>query len=287
MPILKDIREAEHPATYESLPIVVQEKVCAIEVLFDRAILYLWAREEASKGVPDFESFLRDFYKNKVRGANKSLAGILKDLLPKLEAEPDDWLLIWAEDHESCVKKLADSRYYPWAGSWSHLLLMLYELWIYWLFWPSGRRFFEEGNETSAWYLGPRPPAPPLPSTPSFEARLDLSLLWLAHEVGREITKIQHWEEKREGIAQRNLERRETYIATDNKIVDAFHAVPKKESDYLNSIVERIYEVLGKNTSKKTIERHLQKNLVLMAHNFVPEEWGGKKRFKYIRHTGV
>jgi hypothetical protein len=283
MPILKERREAEHLTTYESLPTAVQEKVCAIELLFDWAILYLWARAEGSKGVPDFESYVSALYKNRVKSPKKDLIDILKDSLLKVAA-PNESLLVWTADHEFSIKILADSRYYPWPGNWSHLVLMLYELWIYWLFWPSGRRFFEEGNETSAWYLGPRPPAPPPPSAPSFEARLDLSLVWLAYEVGCEITKIQHWGKMKEGVARINLQQR-----TENaqKVIDAFHQVTKNHGDTFNCIVTRIFKKLQETITKKTIERHLKDNAPLMAHCFKSEQRGKKKRIVYIGHTGV
>lgn len=206
MPILKDFRETNHLETFQKLPPTVQERIRQIEVLHDRAILYLWARAEASKNVPDFESYLRDFYKNRVKSPKKDLYDILKDLLLKLRPEPAEYF-IWAADRESCIKTLGDSRYYLWPGNWSHLVRMLYELWIYWLFWPSGRRFFEEEHEIRPWYRAATEPDPP--SVPSFEATLDRSLVWLAHEVGIETANIRHWGKKREARARQNLIKRD------------------------------------------------------------------------------
>lgn len=281
MPILKDLREAEHLPAYEGLPTAVQEKVHVIEVLFDQAILYLWARAEGSKGVPDFKMYLKDLYKNRLKGSKKDLSDILKNLLPKVIAEPAE-SIIWAADHESCVKIMGDSRYYPWPGNWSHLVRMLYALWIYWIFWPSGRRIFEQGNETDAWYLRPHEPAPP--SVPSFEASLDRSLVWLAYHVGFEIAKIRHWGKQKEGVARINLQQR---AENAQKVIDAFHQVAKNQGDTFNCIVTRIFKKLQEAITKRTIERHLKDNAPLMAHCFNSDQRGKKKRIVYIGHTSV
>jgi len=284
MPILKDFREANYLEPFQKLPPTVQEKIRQIEVLYDRAILYLWARAEASKGVPDFESYLIDLYKNRVKSPKKDLDDILKDLLLKLRPEPAEYF-IWNANHKSCIKILGDSRYYPWPGNWSHLVKMLYELWIYWLFWPSGRRFFEEKHEIRPWYRAEGEPDPP--SAPSFEAALDLSLMWLAHELGREIENIWHQAKKKEGIAQRNLERKEKYRKREGGIVSAFHTVPKKKGDFLNSIVVLMFKSLNETVKKKTIDRWMKNNAPLMERYFQKEKRGKAIRWVYIGHTGV
>jgi hypothetical protein len=283
MPILKDLREAQYLTDYDRLPVTVQEKICAIEVLFDRAILYIWARTEASKGVPDFGSFLSDLYENRIKSPENDVGDLLKDLLGKLEPEDQPFdILFCLGGHESRIKKLADSRYYPWPGNWSHLIIMLFTLWAYWMSWPADRRFFEKGNETTAWYIRPSLPAPP--SAPNYEANLDLSLVWLAHEIGSEIIKIKYWMKKKEGFAQINLEQR-----TENtqKVINAFHQVEKNQGDTLNCIVTRIFKKLEETISKKTIERYLKDNTPLMAHCFKLEQRGEKTRIIYIGHTSV
>ncbi len=274
MQILRDLREAHFQPKYLSLPPAVQEKICLIEVLFERAMLYLGAREGAAAGVPDFDSYLRDLYKNRARSEQKDhedAGGAAGGGGPYyLGLKIEDW-----------IELLEDSRYYP-NPELSHLAMMLFCLWDYWINWPHSRRIFEEENEISQWYLWPTAPAPP--SAPSFEATLDRSLVWLAHEVGREMANIRHRAKKKEGIAQRNLERKTKSMAKEVKIVDAFHAVPKMKGDFRNSIVERIYKFLNETIGKKTIERWMEDNVPLMEKYFKKEERGKTYRWVYIGH---
>jgi len=276
MPTLRALREADFQPKYQSLYPPVQEKVCLIEFLYERAMIYLEAREKAPAGVPNFDSYLRDLYKNMAKVSQKDP----EDEAPKVGMGA----YYLGLDYEDWAKILGDSRYRPHFGNLSHTAVMLSVLWIYWMTWPYSRRIFEEEKKIS---LSNIFEPDPVPSAPSFEATLDRSLVWLALSLGEEMANTEHWAKKREGIAQYNLKVKKTYISTDNKIVDAFYAVPKKKGDYFNSIVNRIYTALGGSIAKKTIERHLQKNLPLMEHNFSHEQRGGQKRLIYIGHAGV
>lgn len=276
MPILRDLRETKYLPTFQSLPPVIQEKIRLIEVLYSRAMLHLEAKEGAPAGVPDFKSHLRDIYEKRANGAQttnkdeRQQEGILGAFCLGLEYE--DWIEI-----------LGDSRYYPWPGKLSYHVMMLLALWLYWMNWPHDRRILESEKEICLSDLVPGAP----PSAPSFEANLDRSLVWLAHEVGIEITNIRHWGKKREGVAQQNLKDKPEVIARGEKIIEAFHTVQKNMGDSLNSIVIRIFKELKETISKRTIARHLNENLPLMAHCFKPKQNGKKKRIVYIRHANV
>jgi len=276
MPTLRAPRETEFLPKYQSLPPTVQEKVCGIEVLYERAMLYLVAREGAPAGVPDFNSYLRDVYKNRVKGAQKDH----EDEPPKGGAggayygglEYDDW-----------IKILGDSRYRP-PSDLVHLAYMLAALWIYWINWPYDRRIFEVGNKIS---LRDVALGTPPPSAPSFEATLDRSLVWLASAVGVETANTQHWGEKKEGIARQNIERKAKSMTREVEIVNAFHAVLKNKGDSLNCIIERIYKNLKESVGRKTIERFIKGNAPLMNKCFQEEQRGKSHRIVYIGHTGV
>lgn len=70
---------------------------------------------------------------------------------------------------------------------------------------------------------------------------------------------------------------------TDGKVFDAFHEVKKNRGDSVNRIVTRIFKKLEETISKKTIERHLKKNMPLMTHYFEPEQRGKKEWLIYKR----
>jgi hypothetical protein len=194
MSILKDLREADFLTTFQSLPPTVQDKVCLIEELYDRAMLYLRAREKARAGVPEFDVFLRDLYKK------------AKVTQGDLESEPkvDTWGAYYLGlDIDDWIEILGDSRYRP--GNLVHVAMMLFALWIYWMTWPNRRRIFEEEKKITLCNVL-EPVAPP--SSPSFEATLDRSLVWLALDVGIDTANIRHWGKKREARARQNLIKR-------------------------------------------------------------------------------
>jgi hypothetical protein len=180
MPILKDIREAKSLTTYQNLPPSVQEKVCQIEVLYDRAILYLEAKKGAPAGVSDFKAYLKDIYENRIKGAQEEH----EDEPLKVNTRNAFYLGL---DYEYWIEILADSRYDS-PPDLVHHAMMFFALWIYWMNWPNSRRIFKEENENQPWYAVPAEPAPP--SAPSFEAALDRSLVWLALSVGIETANI-------------------------------------------------------------------------------------------------
>src|SRR3974390_3156416 len=117
MPILKDLREARHLPIFQNLPPPVQEKVCQIEVLYDRAVLYLWAEEGMPIGVPDFKSYLRDLYENRIKGIKRDL----EDSIMKINA--NDFYPGW--NYETCIKSLGDSRYDSPPDSAHHVMMFL------------------------------------------------------------------------------------------------------------------------------------------------------------------
>ena len=280
MPTLRAQREAEFLPEYQSLPPIVQTKICLIEKLFEMAILFLKARESAPAGVPDFDSLLIDIAKNMANATQKNL-----------EDEP---LKGGAGDHDLgfkydyWIKILGDSRYRPLPDLLHHAY-MLAALWIYWLTWPSSRRDFEVRKEIclSDLALAATPSPAPSPSTPIFEANLDHSLVWLAHKVGTETANILHLQKKKEGIARQNIERKAKSFTREVEIVNAFHTVPNKIGDSLNCIIERIYEHLNKNVGRKTIMRFIKGNGPLMNNCFQQEQRGKSHMIVYIGHTGV
>jgi hypothetical protein len=280
MPTPINHREAKSLPLYQSLLPTIQEKVCLIEALSDRAIIYLRAREGAPTGVPDFDSYLRDVYKNV---ANVQLKGF-EDGTPK---EGTKGTTFQGLNYEDWAEILGDSRYRPHFGNLSHVAVMLSVLWIYWMTWPNSRKVFEGEKKLNLRNLLEQE-APP--SAPSFEAALDRSLVWLALALGEEMANTEHWGKKKEGAVRSNLSQR---TKTSNKVTDAFHQIPKKQGDTLNHIVILIYKYLIKtgqtklnkrgeiSPGQKTIERVIKTNKPLMTHYFNPEERGKSKRLIY------
>jgi hypothetical protein len=200
MPILKDLREADFLPTYQSLPPTVQEKICLIEVLYERAMLFLRAREKAPAGVPDFDSHLRDLYKNTAKIAQEDHED---------EPKVDTWGAYYLGlDVNGWIKALGDSRYGP-SPDLVHLAMVLGALWLYWITWPNRRRIFDKKKKKNLSNIL-EPVAPP--SAPSFEATLDRNLVWVAFMLGNAETNIRHWGKKKETMAKKNLRKKEDAI---------------------------------------------------------------------------
>lgn len=280
MPTLRAHRKAGFLPNYQSLPPTVQEKVCGIEVLYERAMLYLVAREGAPAGVPDFNSYLRDVYENRVKGAQKDH----EDEPPKGGAggayygglEYDDW-----------IKILGDSSYRP-PTDLVHLAYMLAALWIYWINWPYDRRIFEVGNKIS---LRDAALVTPPPSAPSSEATLDRSLVWLASAVGVETTNIQHWGEKKEGLARLNLGKKTDAAVKKVKVLEIYHISSKiKVGMKLNAVSKVIKNAFeerqGRDEIPKSIDSpsHYQITRYLEEDGVVARDFKPVGRFK-IKHT--
>lgn len=130
------LREAKFLPLYQSLPPSVQEKVCLIEELCRRAILYLRAKEAAPKGVPDFDSYLRDIYKSIGKVPPKGT----EEGEPKARTKG---IYYQGLNYDGWIEILGDSRYRPHFGSLPHVAVMLSVLWVYWMTWPNSRMIFE------------------------------------------------------------------------------------------------------------------------------------------------
>lgn len=273
---LKTHREEKFLPQYQSLPPTVQDKVCLIEELFEKAIIYLQARDSAPAGVPDFDSLLIETAKNMTNATEK-------DLEEKLQ-KGDSGNGFPGFNYDYWIKRLGDSSYKTFPDL-SYIAFMLAALWIYWLTWPFSRRHFEGRKEMGLIDLVPTPP-----SGPSFEVNLDHSLVSLSQSVGTETTNIRHWWKKKEGPIRANIAQR---TKTSNKVTDAFHQVSKNPGDSLNRIVTRIYKHLIKtgqtkltkrgkiSPAERTIARTLEANNALMTHYFHPEQRGKSKRLVY------
>ncbi len=275
MPTLRAYREAEFLPKYQSLPPTVQEKVCGIEVFYERAMLYLVAREGAPAGVPDFNSYLRDVYKNRVKGAQKDH----EDEPPKGGAggayygglEYDDW-----------IKILGDSRYRP-PPDLMHLAMMLLALWIYWLTWPSSRRHFEVRKEICIRNLAL---AATPPSAPSFEAALDRSLVWLAHSLGEEVANTEHWGKRKEGVAQTNLTKKLAAAVKMKYVFEIYHLSSKikigMNISTIAVIIENVFKERQALQDDNKIANDIDPPSVSQIKRYLEENEEIKRDFKKI-----
>jgi len=234
--------------SYEEFSPLIKEKIHFIEDIYDEAYLHLMAKKALSSGVPDLDADLKAARQFVKEGTPGWLT-----TFPPQGAE-----LISAEKNEE-LWPLTLPGYEPSPDLW-HLAEKLIELWFYW-------------NDL----------VPPIPD----EDCLDLSLMKIAFKIGVETATIRDWGKKKEGIARRNLERKAKSMTKEVEILNAFHAVPKKKGDFLNCIIDRIYNYLKKSVGKKTIERCIKGNAPLMNKCFQKEERGERHRIVYIRHTGV
>jgi hypothetical protein len=272
MPTLRAHRKAEFLPNYQSLPPTVQEKVCGIEVLYERAMLYLGAREGAPAGVPDFNSYLRDVYENRVKGAKKDH----EDEPPEGGSGGAYYLGL---EYEYWIEILGDSRYRP-PTDLVHLAYMLAALWIYWINWPYDRRIFEVGNKIS---LRDAALGTPPPSAPSFEATLDRSLVWLASAVGVETANIQHWGEKKEGFALLNLKKKTDAAVKKAKVIEIYHISSKiKVGMKLNTVSKVIKAVFKERQGRSEIPKSIDTPSHYQITRYLEEDGIVNRDFKPV-----
>jgi hypothetical protein len=281
MPFLRAFRETipSLKLLYQNLPHTIKGKLSLIEDIHDRVWVHHLAKRQGP--APDFDTHLENikllWEETSHKIASEEGQGTCPSITHKLEKELKEY-----------IRLMANPALEP-PQIFSHLFGMLTGLWRFWVYWPYSREWVgidhAPGRLSEAMGLTP-------PSFWEVEVALDLSLAKLALLVGIETADIRHWGKKKEAVARLNMEKRAKAIEREVAILSAFARAKKEPEDTLNRIVGRICNLLDKDEqmetpSKKNIERTLKANSNLMEKCFREELRGNKKRFVFIRHTGV
>ncbi|MBU4232466.1 MAG: hypothetical protein KKF43_08045, partial [Proteobacteria bacterium] len=122
-------------------------------------------------------------------------------------------------------------------------------------------------------------------------ATLDRSLVWLASSVGVETTNIQHWGEKKEGLARLNLGKKTDAAVKKVKVLEIYHISSKiKVGMKLNAVSKVIKNAFeerqGRDEIPKSIDSpsHYQITRYLEEDGVVARDFKPVGRFK-IKHT--